>query len=441
MPRASRPKQEIAWQPHPGPQTRLLTCPCDDILYGGARGGGKTDGTIGVCVAHATQHPEHARILYLRRTMPELEDVVVRSQQLLPLTGAEWGAQARTWTWPTGAYMRLRYLDRDADAMRYQGHAYTLIVVDEAGQFPAPTGIDELRATLRSAQGVPTRIVLTANPGGPGHDWLRERYVDGAEPNVPREIPGHDPRSPGQWRVYIPSRLQDNPSLMADPAYMDRIRAACEGQPWKLRAWLEGDWDASREGNLIRTEWIRAAPRYSRPPDTFRRVVQSWDCAMKGTQASDFNVCTTWGESEDRSVHLLDVWRQRASFGELERAALSLAARWEPSVIVVEDKANGSALIDRLRHSREVRASIHEVSPTTDKAARMAVQTPWLETRRVWLPRSAPWLLDYESELLGFPDVPHDDQVDSTSQALDYLGSRDEGRKRAALSSLYGVRT
>ena len=79
MPRA-KPQQEIAWQPHPGPQTRLLTCPCDDILYGGARGGGKTDGTIGVCIAHATQHPEHARILYLRRTMPELEDVVVRSQ-------------------------------------------------------------------------------------------------------------------------------------------------------------------------------------------------------------------------------------------------------------------------------------------------------------------------------------------------------------------------
>ena len=106
------------------------------------------------------------------------------------------------WRDPNGARLRFAYLERDADAELYQGHSYTRVYIEEAGNFPSPAPIMKLMATLRSGAGVPVGMRLTGNPGGPGHQWVKARYIDPA-PLGNKVI--HDPVT-GLDRVFIPSQ-------------------------------------------------------------------------------------------------------------------------------------------------------------------------------------------------------------------------------------------
>ena len=335
------PNEEVAWQAQPGPQTLLLTCPVEDIFFGGARGGGKTDGVMGSWMSHAGRHGYKARGIIFRRSMSELDEVQARMGEVFPRIGANFKASTRTWTMPGGAALKLRFLDADEDATKYQGHAYTWMAFDEAGNWPTPRPIDMLRACLRSVHGVPCQLILTGNPGGKGHDWIRERYIDPAQPGVPFQGPD------GTLRVFIPSRLQDNAILMEkDPGYIDRLRAS--GPGWLVRAWLEGDWSATETGNLFQREYWRffdEAPR-------FQRVVQSLDSAFKVGRENDYSVLSTWGVAQD-GYYLLHVWRGKVEFPDLKRQVLILADAWKPHVVLVEDKASGQSLIqEMLRDSR-----------------------------------------------------------------------------------------
>jgi hypothetical protein len=230
-------KPQVVWEPQPGPQTDLLTCPVFEVLYGGARGGGKTDGVLGEWISHADMYGEHAVGLMVRREFEQLRETIERSRQIYAPLGAEFREKDRSWRFPNGARLRFAYLDNDADAEAYQGHSYTRLYVEEIGNFPDPAPILKLLATLRSAKGVPVGFRATANPGGPGHNWVKARYVDPA-PEGYRIIT--DPVT-GLQRVYIPSRVSDNPALaFADPLYVSRLRGA--GSAELVRAWLEGDW-------------------------------------------------------------------------------------------------------------------------------------------------------------------------------------------------------
>ena len=403
--------RRVLWQPQPGPQTLLLTCPVDEILFGGARGGGKTDGLIGFAISHAHRHGAGARALFLRRTYPELQDVESRCHELLPASGAVWAATSRTWSWPSGATLRLRYLDSDADAARYQGHQYTLILVDEAGNFPRPDPIDTITACLRSASGVPTQLVMSANPGGPGHAWLRQRYVTPAKPLRVQTLAG------GRKRVYIPSKLSDNPALLrGDPTYLERVRAACVGRPWLLRAWEDGAWDGAIDGEIITRAALAACPRYALA-SMAGMIVQSWDTASKAKEINDYSVCTTGLVDESRHVWILDVWRGKVQFPDLVRQAQMLATRWQPAAVLVEDKSSGMQLLQQLPALR-FRYPLVPILPVNDKLTRMATEMPQIASGRVHLPEFATWLLDWETELLSFPLSPHDDRVDSLSQLL-----------------------
>lgn len=230
-------QQTVVWRAQPGPQTALLTCPIYEVFYGGARGGGKTDGMLGEWVAHAGRYGQHANGLMVRRTRTELVDTIERSRQLYTPLGFTWYEQDKVWRAPNGARLRFAYLERDADAMSYQGHSYTRVYVEEIGNFPNPAPVYKLMATLRSAHGVPVGFRATGNPGGPGHGWVKSRYIDPA-PGGYEYIT--DVRT-GLQRVYIPARVSDNQELMrADPGYVARLRGS--GSAELVRAWLDGDW-------------------------------------------------------------------------------------------------------------------------------------------------------------------------------------------------------
>ncbi len=171
------------------------------------------------------------------------------------------------------------------------------------------------------------------------------------------------------------------------------------------------------EGNLVKRSWLsRYAPEEAAGP--FTTIVQSWDTANKAGELNDYSVCTTWGLRHDRRCLLLDVFRRRLEFPDMKRAVRDLAARFRPGTILIEDRASGTQLIQELRRDGLLRVRGADPPAGSDKIMRLHAHTTAFESGRVLLPQTAPWLDDYVAELVGFPGSRHDDQVDSTTQAL-----------------------
>jgi predicted phage terminase large subunit-like protein len=170
-------------------------------------------------------------------------------------------------------------------------------------------------------------------------------------------------------------------------------------------------------GGMVKLDWfMRYAP--GEQPAKFDFVFQSWDTGNKDTELSDPSVCTTWGIKSKR-LYLLSVYSRRLNYPDLKRAVREQAARFKPRNILIEDKASGTQLIQEL--IREGIYGITRYEPKMDKVMRLHSVTSTIENGFVYLPTEAPWLDAYLHEMTGFPKGKHDDQVDATSQALDWV--------------------
>jgi hypothetical protein len=216
----------------------LLECSVFEVFFGGARGGGKTDGMLGEWANHADRYGKDAIGLMLRRTRTELIETIERSRAIYSLLGWKYNETEKMWRATNGARLRFAYLERDADADQYQGHSYTRLYVEEIGTFPSPAPIFKLMATLRSSAGVPVGFRATGNPGGPGHQWVKARYIDPA-PLGNRII--RDEQT-GLKRVFIPSKVDNNRHIDVE-AYKQNLRAS--GSKELVSAWLDGDWSVT----------------------------------------------------------------------------------------------------------------------------------------------------------------------------------------------------
>lgn len=174
------------------------------------------------------------------------------------------------------------------------------------------------------------------------------------------------------------------------------------------------------DGAIVKLSWLQY---YDQPPTRFTHILQSWDTANKVGELNDYSVCTTWGLFEGK-YYLLDVFRGRRDFPGLKRAVKDRAERFDPHTILVEDKASGTQIIQEMKSNGLYRIQPHEPPAGADKVMRLYNQTAEFEAGHVLLPRTAPWLQDYVSELIGFPGAKHDDQVDSTTQALEFLSEK-----------------
>ena len=291
-------------------QLRFLGCPAHEVLYGGARGGGKSWATLLDWLRHEKLYGAKAKGILFRRTMPELEDMLAKASEMFPSTGATFKAQSKTWEFPSGARLKFRYLERDTDADRYQGHEYNWMAFEEAGNWPSPKPLDKLKACLRSADGVRHRLVLTANPGGAGHNWLKARFVDPVPPGVFQHLPG------GWSRIYIPAKVTDNPALLkADPGYIERIKEAA-GSPEMLKAWLEGSWDIVAGGMFddVWREGVHAIKPFTIPAGW--RIDRSFDWGS----SKPFSV-GWWAESDGTEATLADGTKKAWPRGTLFRIA------------------------------------------------------------------------------------------------------------------------
>jgi predicted phage terminase large subunit-like protein len=168
-------------------------------------------------------------------------------------------------------------------------------------------------------------------------------------------------------------------------------------------------------GIIVKREWISFYDPHD-PPRKFDQVVQSWDTANKDSELANFSVCTTWGKT-DRNMYLIDVFRRRLNFPDLKRAVREQAEQYHADVVLIEDKASGTSLLQELKADGFWQA---QPAPAIDgdKIMRLHGQTAKIQGGYALFPRNAPWLDIYLQELTGFPNAKHDDQVDSTVYAL-----------------------
>lgn len=179
-------------------------------------------------------------------------------------------------------------------------------------------------------------------------------------------------------------------------------------------------------GGMIKPEWIRRTKDLGfgiqgNENLLSGNITQSWDTAIKAKQENDFSVCTTWAETEN-GFYLIDVFKKRMEYPELKSAVINMAAKWNPEQVLIEDKASGQSIIQDLK--RETKLPVIPINSAKDKVTRMAVVSGLFEAGKIFLPKSADWIVDYELELFAFPNGKHDDQVDSTSQFLNWTRNK-----------------
>lgn len=237
-------KQEsVALEYVPQDRQKLFhTCPADEILYGGAAGGGKSEAMLMDALKNAMKHG-HCRIIMFRRTFPDLErSLILRSKQIFPRSVCEYNESKKRWTFKNGSLIEMAHMKMESDVFNYQGAEYDFIYWDELTHFTY-TQYTYMLSRLRGVNPEIKRQVKSAtNPGGVGHAWVKERFIDlGTSETIHRPEPSSEEPKPGT-RCFIPAKIHDNKVLLDnDPNYLRRL----ENLPEAIRKQLlDGNWDS-----------------------------------------------------------------------------------------------------------------------------------------------------------------------------------------------------
>ena len=240
-------EQKIIWVSNEGPQTEVLKRTEFEVLYGGSRGGGKTDAGM-AWLLRWINNPKY-RALVIRRNADDLSDWVDRARVMYRGTGADFAYKPTIIRFPTGAIIRTGHLNDENAYTKYQGHEYQKMVLEELTQIPEEESYLKLVSSCRSTvDDLHPQIFMTTNPGGIGHAWVKKRFISVGKWGEP-----YIDLVTGRSRIFIPAKLQDNPVLMEkDPGYANFLN----GLPDQLRkAWRDGDWDIT--AGQVFTEWRR----------------------------------------------------------------------------------------------------------------------------------------------------------------------------------------
>jgi hypothetical protein len=261
----------VSWIPHPGAQTEFLSRSEFEVLYGGQAGPGKTDCLV-AGITRDIQHPRY-RGLLCRRTYPQLQEIIDRCWRLYPQMGGAFRATEKRWHFPSGSCIALGHMQHEQDKHNYQGSEYHKIGIDELTQF-SESQYTYLFSRLRTTDSeIVPQIISTTNPGGIGHNWVRERFVAITEPG--RTF--IDART-GLSRVFVPGAIEDNPTLLLnDPGYLARLEALPELERLRLRY---GIWDAfSGQVFTELSQRTHGCEPFDIPPDWERFCVLDWGYA------------------------------------------------------------------------------------------------------------------------------------------------------------------
>lgn len=389
-------------------QAEFLLSTEEEVFYGGAAGGGKSDALLMAALQYV-EAPWYSALI-LRRTYPELTQeggLIDRSHEWLGETDAEWSESRKQWTFPTGATLQFGHMEYEKDKYRYQGSAYHFIGFDELTQFTETQYRFMFRSLRKDADDwLPLRMRATGNPGGPGHDWVKERFIEG------------DKR-------FIPSTWRENP-------YLDResYERALNELDWITRRQLrDGDWYTNPQGGLFQRDWFSVHDEAPRVVD----AVRFWDlAATKPTGGSDpdYTVGLLLGKDESGDAWVLDVRRIRGTPREVERLIVQTAQVDGPDIRIRKEEEGGASGKMLTEHFRGLLAGydFRGVRPVGDKYARARPVSSYAEAGRIHLLRG-PWVKEFLDEVEAFPmDGVHDDQVDALSGAFRELFMQKKAR-------------
>ena len=397
---------ENKWIPHrPHPkQAQFILLNCREALYGGAAGGGKSDALLMAALLYVDML-RYSAIIF-RRSFTDLAlpgALMDRAQEWLGGTEARYNNINHSWTFPSGATLAFGNLEHEQDKFRYQSAEFQYIGFDELTQF-TETQYRYLFSRLRRLQDspIPLRMRAASNPGNIGHDWVKQRFmVEGPE----------------RGRVFIPAKLEDNPSL--DQAKY--VESLCELDPITRRQYLDGDWTARHGGSMFLREWFKIV----REAPANLKKVRYWDKASTEPKPQnkepDWTVGLLLG-TRSGQYWVLDVKRIRKPPPDVEQligqtAILDNETEKTPTYMEQEP---GSSGVDVISHySRNVLAGFEfrGVKTSGPKTERAGPVSSAAEAGNIFVVQS-PWNGLFLDELEAFPDGLHDDQVDALSGAF-----------------------
>lgn len=389
-----------------------------ESLYGGAAGGGKSDGLL-MSALQFVHVPRYAALI-LRRTFRDLDQpgaLMDRAREWFDPTEAKWSEQRHAWRFPSGAIIQFGYLEHEKQKFRYQSSEFQFIGFDELTQF-SESQYRYLFTRLRrpdsgpgaSALGsVPLRMRGASNPGGEGHEWVKRRFIDSKE----------------RSRQFHPATLKDNPHL-DQAAY----RASLAQLDPVTRAQMErGDWDVRAVGNMFRREWFVSQLLDTSQPGA---TVRYWDLASTEynpnapSRDPDWTAGARLTRLSNGNCVIDDVVRFRKNPADTERAIQLTAEMDGPDVpIWIEQEPGSSGKITVSHYSRNVLPTfeVHGRAPTRDK---ISMARPWsarASRGEVAIVRGD-WMSAFFDEIEAFPSGGHDDMVDAVSGAYDILFRR-----------------
>lgn len=413
-------------------QEAFLRLSCPEALFGGAASGGKSVALL-TAAAQFTDVPGYNALL-LRTTLRELEQpggLMDLAEHWFGPTKAHWSGEQLAWRFPTGsrsgaggASIRFGYLDGQRDVSRYAGSSFSFVGFDELSQ------VDEIsyrrmfrvlrQANTGSGLGrapdgltladVPVRTRATSNPGGPNHQWIKQRFVD------------RQTREPGV--VFIPSRLADNPHIDSD--YVKRLAHLPIVERKRM---IDGDWDIADEGEMFRREWFELVEPGTVPAHT--RKVRYWDFASSPPTLANPDPDWSVGlrlEFDDRTgiYYITGIVRQRRNAGQIEQLVRATAEADTDAVTIYleqEPASNSEFMIDHFKREVLNGFAVHAHRPSGDKVFRARIVAAAAENGYVKLV-TGPNTADFLDEVAAFPRAGHDDCVDALSGAHHALGRR-----------------
>ena len=403
-----------------------------EVLYGGGAGGGKSVALLMAALMYSDVPGYDA--LLLRPSLLEFElpgGLIDLSHDWLDGRKATWHGDSRTWRFPGpgnagagGASLVFGYLDGLRDAHRYAGSSFSFLGFDELTRFDEAAYVQMFRV-LRQPEGegglpaaadgvslaeVPVRVRSTSNPGGPGHGFVRNRFVDALT------------RAEGV--LFVPSRLADNPHIDADD-YRASLNVLGGAERARL---LEGDWEVPDDGEIFQRNWFKQINRNELPETV--AAVRFWDLAATepcpGAPDPDYTVGLKLERDHQNTLYVTEIVRVRKSSGAVEELVRATAERDGRAVAILLEQEPGSAgksVAQRYKRDILIGYNVRTVRSTGPKQVRASLAAAAAENGNVKVVRSnnSDAFLD---ELAAFPNGSHDDCVDALAGAYLALDSK-----------------
>lgn len=443
-------------------QLAFLMLPHREALYGGAAGGGKSDALLMAALQYINV-PKYSAIIF-RRTFTDLKlpgALIDRAHDWLTNTDATWHTGDHRWTFPSGATLSFGYLDSELVKYRYQGAEFQFIGFDEATQFYQDDYL-YLLSRLRRARckehkdnpdpecalcreysclnDVPLRLRAASNPGGIGHLWVKNRFDIGPDPNNPGRYVGRKAKRP-----YVPAYVSDNEAL-DDEEYKASLT---ELDPVTREQLLKGNWGIVEDGRFKKS-WLKYYSKRGTPddpnivlgPDGVGESIHIRECrcvifvdpaastregpgdAKIWRRAPSWSVIGTFMVTPQSHLLAWRISRHQKEIPDLvkdiqKQYRLALEENLNPEFVGIESSGLG---IGVFQATKRMGLPVKDLRPFTlsgDKLVRATDACNRAELGMIWLPQQAPWLEDFEAELLSWTGHPHEpaDQIDVLSYA------------------------